>query len=119
METLAKLTAEGRSLYDADTKKQTGYEYCSLSAGLAARGEFRLAVREASKALFLGQSQSNDDLIAHAKRDLAVAYSYAGNLDRAQQYAEEALAHSVRQQNRAVVHSRAYKVLIVSHHASE
>ena len=111
METLAKLTTEGRSLYDADTPKRTGYEYCGLSVGLAARGEFRLAVREASKALFLGQSQGNDDLIAHAKRDLAVAYSYAGNLDRAQQYAEEALSHRVLSQNRAAVHSRAYKVL--------
>jgi len=111
METLAKLSAEGRSLYDADAQKQTGYQYCSLAASLAARGEFRLAVREASKALFLGQSQGNEDLMAHAKRDLAVAYSYAGNLERAQQYAHEALAHTVRPQNRAAVHSRANKVL--------
>src|SRR5512137_2452483 len=111
METVARLTAEGRSLYDADAQKQTGYQYCSLAAGLAARGEFRLAVREASKALFLGQSLGNDDLMAHAKRDLAIAYSYAGNLDRAQQYAEEALRHAVRPQNRAAVHSRACKVL--------
>ena len=111
METLARLTAEGRSLYDDDDRKLNGYQYCSNSAGLAERGEFRLAIREASKALFLGQTKGDDDLIALAKGDFAVVYSYAGNLDRAQQYAEEALTHAVRPRNRAVAFSRAYKVL--------
>jgi CHAT domain-containing protein len=111
METLGKLTTEGQGLYDADLQKRTGYQYCSIAFGLSSRGEFRLAVREASKALFLGRTQGNDDLIAHAKRDLSMAYSYAGNLERAQQYAEEALTHRVNEQNRASVHSWAYKVL--------
>jgi CHAT domain-containing protein len=111
METLAQLTTEGQALYDADLAKRTGYQYCSIAFGLSSRGEFRLAVREASKALFLGRSQGNDDLVAHAKRDLSMAYSYAGNLERAQQYAEEALTHRVNEQNRASVHSWAYKVL--------
>ena len=78
METLAQLTTEGQALYDADLQKRTGYQYCTIAFGLSSRGEFRLAVREASKALFLGRSQGNDDLIAHAKRDLSMAYSYAG-----------------------------------------
>ena len=111
METLAKLTSEGRSLYEDDEQKLNGYRYCSNSAAFAERGEFRLAVREASKALFLGQSRGDGDLVALAKGDFAVAYNYAGNLDRAQQYAEDSMAHGVKQWNRVKVFGRAYKVL--------
>ncbi len=111
METLLKLTTEGKALYETDEQKRTGYQYCRMAVGLAHRGEFRLAIREASKALFLGQSQRNEDLVAHAKRDLAISYSYAGNIERAQQYAQEALNHYVDMRNRQAVHSWAYKVL--------
>jgi tetratricopeptide (TPR) repeat protein len=111
METLARLSADGQALYEADDNKKSGYDYCHVSQSLASAGEFRLAVREASKALFLGQQQKNDDMIAWAKRDLAIAYSYAGNLDRAQQYATEALTHLARPQNRPIIHAVAYKTL--------
>jgi CHAT domain-containing protein len=111
MENLTSLTAEGRALYAADEHKRNGYDYCRLAIPLAEQGEFRRAVREASKALFLGQTHGNDDLVAHAKRDLAVAYSYAGHMDRAQAYAEEALKHAVRPHNRNPVHMWVYKVL--------
>jgi CHAT domain-containing protein len=111
VETLARLASEGRSLYDEDERKLNGYAYCSNAAAFAERGELRLAVREASKALFLGQSRGDHDLAALAKGDLAVAYSYAGNLDLAQQYAEESMAQGVRPANRVNVFGRGYKVL--------
>ena len=111
METLTRLSTEGRALYDADERKLTGYQYCGIAQGLALRGEFRRAVREASKALFLGQSERNEDLVAHAKRDLSIAYSYAGHMEHAQRYAEEALNHHVNPRNRDSVHGWAYKIL--------
>jgi CHAT domain-containing protein len=111
VESLTSLTAEGRALYALDEHKRTGYEYCRLAMGLALNGEFRRAVREASKALYLGQSQGNEDLLAHAKRDLSIAYSYAGQIDRAELYASEALKHTVHLRNRNAVHTWAHKVL--------
>lgn len=110
-ESVVQLTAEGRALYHSDSNKLTGYQYCSMAVGLAERGEFRQALRAASKALFLGIDTRNDDLIAHAKRDLAMAYNYAGNVDRAEQYAQESLKHAVFPRNRGAIHSWAYKTL--------
>ena len=40
----------------------------------------------------LAQRTDNADLVALSKRDLAIAYSYAGDLDDAEKYAQEALA---------------------------
>jgi tetratricopeptide (TPR) repeat protein len=111
VETLTSLTAEGRTLYATDEHKRTGYEYCRLAMGLALSGEFRRAVREASKALYLGQSERNEDLVAHAKRDLAMAYSYAGQVDRAEVYANEALKHNVSVRNRNAIQMWVYKIL--------
>ena len=108
-ESLSLLTAEGKILYELDATKRRGYDYCSLANVLAERGEFREAIRAASKALFLGVSEGNDDLVAQAERDLALVYSYAGQLDRAQEYADAALRHRVRDQ--AAVYGPAYKTL--------
>jgi CHAT domain-containing protein len=76
---------------------------------LAERGELRESIRAASRALYVGQRQGNDDLVAVSKRDFAIAYSYAGDLDRAEQYAREALQHAAK--DPAVVAGPAYKVL--------
>jgi len=108
-ESINRLSDEGRYLFELDTQKRTGYQYCSNAVSLAENGEFREAVRSASKALFLGLKDRNEDLVAQAKRDLAMAYSYAGNLDRAQQYAEQAINHFSK--NRNQVHAAAYKTL--------
>ena len=94
----------------ATRKSETGTNIAVWRWGWQREASFALAVREASKALFLGQSEGNDDLIAHAKRHLSVAYSYAGNLDRAQQYAEEALTHALRPQNPQKSGSRQFGV---------
>jgi CHAT domain-containing protein len=108
-ETLASLSAEGQLLYSRERIKLDGYRYCSQAVSLAEQGEFRQSIRAASKALFLGQQDGNDDLVVVSKRDLAIAYSYAGNLERADQYAREALALKAR--NPALVAGPAYKVL--------
>lgn len=110
-ESAVSLTAEGQGLYERDAVKRTAYQYCGAAIGLAERGEFREAVRAASRALFLGVSENNDDYIAHAKRDLAMAYLYAGDIDRAEQYASEALKHVKKAGNRRAVDGVAYKIL--------
>jgi CHAT domain-containing protein len=91
-ETLKTLTDEGRLLYQKERIKLDGFQYCGLAVALAERGEFRQSLQAASKALIIGQQQDNGSLVASAKRDLAITYSYAGDLERAEQYANEALA---------------------------
>ncbi len=90
--TVRTIVAESEALYQRDRVKLSGYEYCSQAVSLADRGEFRESIRAAGKALMLAQQEGNEDLQALAKRDLAIAYSYSGNLPQAEQYAREALA---------------------------
>jgi CHAT domain-containing protein len=108
-ETLKALSAEGQLLYQKDRVKLDGSGYCALAVALAERGELRLSIQAASKALLIGEQQANGGLVASAKRDLAIAYSYAGDLDNAERYAREALA-GAGQANSAVA-GPAYKVL--------
>jgi CHAT domain-containing protein len=91
-ETLRSLTDEGRLLYQKDRIKLDGFQYCGQAIALAERGEFRQSIQAASKALIIGQQQNNGKLVASAKRDLAITYSYAGDLEQAAHYAREALA---------------------------
>lgn len=90
-ETLLTLAAEGRNLYERDLIKLDGYAYCGQAHALAEQGEFRQSIRAASKALHLGQAQGDAALRATAHRDLAIAYSYAGQLDLAEENARRAL----------------------------
>jgi CHAT domain-containing protein len=99
-ESAVRLAAEGEILYQADPVKRTGFEYCSLALGYAEKGDLRLAIREASKALFLGQRTADQYLLALAKRDLAYAYSLAGYLERAAQFADESIEHFQWSRNR-------------------
>lgn len=108
-ETLTALSSEGQLLYQRERVKLDGYQYCSQAVAQAERGDFRDSIRSASKALHVGRLQANDDLVALSKRDLAIAYSYAGDLDAAERYAREALGHRAR--NESVVAGPAYKTL--------
>ena len=90
-ETIKSLSTEGQLLYQKDRVKLDGAMYCAQSVALAEKGEFRLSVRAASKALVLGKQASRAGLVASAKRDLAIAYNYAGDLMHAAQYAQESL----------------------------
>lgn len=90
-ETLKALTDEGRLLYQRDRIKLEGFQYCGQSVALAERGEFRLSIQAAVKAMVVGQQQGNANLVASAKRDLAISYSYAGDLEHAEQYARDAI----------------------------
>jgi CHAT domain-containing protein/predicted negative regulator of RcsB-dependent stress response len=92
-DTLLSLSAEGAELYAKEDIKLDGYQYCSQAVALAEAGEFRSSIRAASKALHIAQATANDDLSAKAFRDLSIAYSYAGQLDKAEQQAREALKH--------------------------
>jgi CHAT domain-containing protein len=91
-ETLRSLTDEGRLLYQKDRVKLEGFQYCGQAIALAERGEFRQSIQAASKALIIGEQQNNGTLVASAKRDLAITYSYVGDLDQAAHYARDALA---------------------------
>lgn len=93
-ETLKRLTDEGRVLYEKERIKLEGGQYCGQAVTLAEHGEFRLSIQAASKALVLGQAQADSSLVASAKRDLAITYSYAGDLDRADDFARQALAEA-------------------------
>lgn len=91
-ETFKSLTDEGRLLYQRERIKLEGFQYCGQAVALAERGEFRQSIQAASKALIIGQQQDNATLVAASKRDLAISYSYAGDLEHAEQYAREALS---------------------------
>ncbi|MGU7775907.1 CHAT domain-containing protein [Burkholderia sp. MR1-5-21] len=91
-ETLKSLTAEGRLLLSRDHVKLPAYQYCSMSVAAAERGDFRDSVEAAARALVVAEQTDNADLAALSKRDLAIAYSYAGDLADAERYAKEALA---------------------------
>ena len=108
-ETVTSLSAEGAALYEREAIKLRGYQYCNHAVALAERGEFRQSVRAASKALHLGEEGGNDDLVAHSKRDLAIAYSYSGNLDLAERYARDTFKHEANDPR--VIAGPAYKVL--------
>ncbi len=92
-DTALSLAAEGAALYDAEKVKLDGYAYCSQAVELAERGEFRESARAASKALHVALQSGNTDLLGKAYRDLAIAFSYAGQLERAEQFANLALKY--------------------------
>src|SRR3989304_1336318 len=97
-ESAALLLAEGEILYYTDSVRLSGPDFKGGDGATALldAGELRRGIREASKALFLGQTTGAHDVLAFAKRDLAYAYSLAGHLDRAARFAEEATDHAQR-----------------------
>jgi CHAT domain-containing protein/predicted negative regulator of RcsB-dependent stress response len=108
-DTLFALTNDGAVLYAQDSVKLSGYQYCSQAVALAEAGEFRQSVRAASKALHLANATRDPDLLAMANRDLAIVYSYSGQLEKAEDFAREALKHEVRDPKLVV--GPAYKVI--------
>ena len=95
-DTILDLTADGAALYLRDSVKLSGYQYCSQAVTLADAGEFRQGIRAASKALHLAERTNDPNLRASANRDLAIAYSYVGQLEKAIGFAREALRHPAR-----------------------
>ena len=96
VETAAQIATNGQLLYSADPSKLDWGKYCKQAHKLADAGNFRAAVREASKAFFLGQTRGNSFAMAHASRDLAYAYSLAGDLASADAWAGAALRYARR-----------------------
>lgn len=95
-DTILGFAAEGAALYAAEPIKLSGYQYCSQAVSLAEAGEFRQSLRAASKALHLALDSNNEDLLALAKRDLAIVMSYGGDLDKAELFARQALTHTAK-----------------------
>jgi CHAT domain-containing protein len=92
-DTALSLAAEGAALYDREAVKLDGYAYCSQAVELAEKGEFRESARAASKALHVALQTGNTDLLGKAYRDLAIAFNYAGQLERAEQFANLSLKY--------------------------
>jgi CHAT domain-containing protein len=113
-ETAAQIASNGSLLYSADINKGDWHKYCNTAHMLANQGNFREAVREASKSFFLGQSSGNAYAMAHAARDLAYAYSLAGDLDNARRWAEASLKYARRSpstRDTSVVIAPAHKII--------
>jgi CHAT domain-containing protein len=92
-ESAARLAAEGELLFRAEPITRNQYKGGDGAMALLDAGELRRGIRQASKALYLGRTEG-PALVAMAKRDLAYAYSLAGDLDRAATYAREAIAEA-------------------------
>lgn len=92
-DTALSLAAEGAALYSRERVKLDGYAYCSQAVQLADLGELRQSARAASMALHVALETGNPDLLGKAYRDLAIAFSYAGQLERAEQFANLALKY--------------------------
>jgi len=88
-ETATAIASRGRLLYDADRTQKDWQGYCADSQRLSDNGEFRRAIRQASKALYLGERDNNAVALAFAMRDLAYAYGFAGELDKAEEWAKK------------------------------
>jgi|APLak6261696673_1056229.scaffolds.fasta_scaffold00093_3 CHAT domain-containing protein len=92
-DTALSMAADGAALYDREKVKLDGYAYCSQAVELAEKGEFRESAQAASKALHVALQTGNKDLLGKAYRDLAIAFSYGGQLERAEQFANLALKY--------------------------
>jgi len=108
-DTIFALTQDGAILYSQDAIKLSGYQYCSQAVALAEAGDFRQGVRAASKALYLANTTHDPTLVAYANRDLAIVYSYSGQLDKAEEFAREAMRYQA--QDPKLVIGPAYKVV--------
>ena len=93
-ESAARLASTGKLFYEADENKLHWRRYCGNSIAFSNRGEFRQAIREASKALFLGKTSNNPTALAFASLDLAYAYNLAGDLERAEEWSKQALVYA-------------------------
>ncbi len=92
-DTALAMAADGAALYEREKVKLDGYAYCSQAVELAEKGEFRESTQAASKALHVALQTGNKDLLGKAYRDLAIAFSYGGQLERAEQFANLALKY--------------------------
>ena len=108
-DTVFALTQDGAILYSQDAIKLSGYQYCSQAVALAEAGDFRQSVRAASKALHLANTTRDPTLVAYANRDLAIVYSYSGQLEKAEEFAREAMRHQAKDPRLVV--GPAYKVV--------
>ncbi len=93
VDTALAMAADGALLYQADAVKLDGYEYCSQAVELAEQGRFRESTQAASKALHIALQTGNTDLLGKAYRDLAIAFNYGRQLERAEQFANLALKY--------------------------
>ncbi len=106
-----RLTAEGKLLHESNPNPMSWGQYCGAAWLLNEQGELRRAIRASSMALFVGSRDVySEAAYAFAKRDLAISYSYSGNLELAEKFANESIAHNAGS-NQGQVWSVSYKTL--------
>jgi CHAT domain-containing protein len=83
----------GGALLAAEPSNRKWGDYCTASQALAQQGEFRQAIRMASRALYLGESSgSYGAVMIYSTNDIATAYSYAGDHATAMMWSDRTLA---------------------------
>lgn len=108
---LRRLSVEGRLLLKEEGRERSWGQYCEEAQALAEQGEFRRALQSASKALYVGERDGNAVAVAFAKRDFATVYLYAGKLDLAERYAQEATAEASLAREPNKILQMTYKIL--------
>ena len=90
---LTGMSKLGGALLAANPDRKGWSDHCGMSQTLAQRGEFREAIRSASKALYMGESPNlaSGPAIIFASNDIATAYSYAGDHATANEWADRTL----------------------------
>jgi len=109
LDSINQFSTLGRTLYATDDKQLSGGDYCSVSLQFAEAGEFRRALREASKTIYLGQKNDKSYVTAIGARNLALAYNYANDIANAERFAQQVLDADLS--SRLNVVGPAYKVL--------
>ncbi|HWX65418.1 MAG TPA: tetratricopeptide repeat protein [Rhodanobacter sp.] len=90
------LSTDGALPHGASAVKIDGYQYCSQAVALSEKGELRQSVRAANQALYLAQQSKDDEQLARAYRDLAIACGYGGDYEKATAFAKAALEYPVK-----------------------
>ncbi len=90
---LSGVSKLGGALLAADPDKKKWGDYCSMSQAQAQRGDFREAIRTASKGLYLGEvaNANYGAAIIYSSNDIATAYSYAGDHATANDWANKTI----------------------------
>jgi tetratricopeptide (TPR) repeat protein len=90
VESVEQILQSGRAAYASDPGRRSAAEYCRAGEDEIERGALRQAIRDKSKALYVAKQDRDLLLAAECSRSIAIAYSFAGEQNRAVDWADEA-----------------------------
>lgn len=106
-----RLTAEGKAIFEAASEKQSFGQYKLKAFIFLEKGDLREAIHAASVLLFMGEQGKDSTQVAFAKQIIAWAYLFAGDLDHARVYAEQAMAQWVHPYYRSDINTASLKII--------